>query len=394
MKALIDLGAQISDISKNMAKTLGLPIQKLETLLDIEGSAGSQVPYLGYTELRLDIPEIAKFDHDVLMMVYPNSIYSHRIPAVIETLHIDEALDLATYDELVSLSRGWKRGIVGCRVIAKQLSLKGPDSEPTIHKIGGTIKLTKVITMAPRQVIKIMGLTQVPVLSKRVNVATEAINNLQDGRVELLSSYESIKPGSQRVAVALYNNTSEKIILKKGTIVVKVAAANVVPPMLAPASDTFQDVPEMGDGLDWNGCKDGYVPSNGGAIPVRPPKPEPTQERLDELFSKLDLKGIENWSEYDQNQVCELMKEYQHLFALDDLELGSTSQIKHEIKLSDPKPFKDCYRQIPPQQFKEVRAHLQDMLKVGAICKSTSPWASPVVLRRKKDGSLRFCIDL
>ena len=88
------------------------------------------------------------------------------------------------------------------------------------------------------------------------------------------------------------------------------------------------------------------------------------------------------------------MKEYQHLFALDDLKLGSTSQIKHEIKLSDPKPFKDCYQRILPQQFEEVQAHLQDMLKVGAIRKSTSPWASPMVLVRKKDGSLRFCIDL
>ena len=164
--------------------------------------------------------------------------------------------------------------------------------------------------------------------------------------------------------------------------------------MLAPASGTFQNVPNFGDGLNWNGCKDGYVPSNGGDIPTQPPKPKPTQERFDKLFGKLDLKGIEEWSEYDQNQVCELMKEYQHLFVLDDLELGSTSQIKHEIKLSDPKPFKDRYRQIPPQQFEEVRAHLQDMLKVGAICKSTSPWASPMVLVRKKDGSLRFCIDL
>ena len=149
MKALIDSGAQISAISKSMAKTLGLPIQKLDALLDIEGSAGSDVPYLGYTELRLDIPEIEKFDHDVLMMVYPDSKYSHRIPVIIGTLHIDEALDLATYDELASLSRGWKRGIIGCRVIAKQLSLKGLVSEPMIHKIGGNIKLTKVITMAP-----------------------------------------------------------------------------------------------------------------------------------------------------------------------------------------------------------------------------------------------------
>ena len=41
-----------------------------------------------------------------------------------------------------------------------------------------------------------------------------------------------------------------------------------------------------------------------------------------------------------------------------------------------------------------MQSHLQDMLKVGAIQKSVSPWASPVVLVHKKDSSLRFCIDL
>ena len=68
--------------------------------------------------------------------------------------------------------------------------------------------------------------------------------------------------------MALYNNTCEKITLKKGTIVAKPAATNVIPPMLAPASGMFQDVPEMGDGLDRNGCENGYVPSNGGAVPI------------------------------------------------------------------------------------------------------------------------------
>ena len=47
-----------------------------------------------------------------------------------------------------------------------------------------------------------------------------------------------------------------------------------------------------------------------------------------------------------------------------------------------------------PQQFEEVRKHLEEMVNIGAIRKSQSPWASTIVLVRKKDGSLRFCIDL
>ena len=52
------------------------------------------------------------------------------------------------------------------------------------------------------------------------------------------------------------------------------------------------------------------------------------------------------------------------------------------------------YRRIPPPLYEEVKAHLQEMVEVGAIRRSFSPWASAVVLVRKKDGGLRFCIDL
>ena len=74
--------------------------------------------------------------------------------------------------------------------------------------------------------------------------------------------------------------------------------------------------------------------------------------------------------------------------------LGCTSKIKQEIKLYNETPFKDHYHHIPPHQFKEVWKHLQDMLDIGAIRHSCSPWASATVLVWKKDGSLRFCIDL
>ena len=82
------------------------------------------------------------------------------------------------------------------------------------------------------------------------------------------------------------------------------------------------------------------------------------------------------------------------MFTLDDLDLGHTSVVKHKIRLNDYTPFKERYRRIPPHQYEEVKKHLKEMLEIGAIRKSNSPWASIVVLVRKKDGSLRFCIDL
>ena len=117
-------------------------------------------------------------------------------------------------------------------------------------------------------------------------------------------------------------------------------------------------------------------------------------ERLSKILEKLDLKGIESWTEQQQYSVRKLLKEYQHLFALNLKELGKTSLVQHKIQLSDKTPFKERYGRIPPHQYEEVRKHLQEMLDIGAMHRSKSPWASPVVLVCKKDGSLQFCIDL
>ena len=82
------------------------------------------------------------------------------------------------------------------------------------------------------------------------------------------------------------------------------------------------------------------------------------------------------------------------LFQNNDLDLGKCNILKHNIQLTDQQPFKERYRRIPPQLFDVVKQHLQEMLEVGTIRRSFSPWASAVILVRKKDGGLRLCIDL
>ena len=118
------------------------------------------------------------------------------------------------------------------------------------------------------------------------------------------------------------------------------------------------------------------------------------KDRINKLMAKLDLDGMKEWDPKWQVKAVEIMRSYQDIFALEPMELGKTNLVKHVIRIDNPIPFKERYWRIPPHQLKEVRKHLQEMEEIGAIRCSNSPWASPVVLVRKKDGSLRFCIDL
>ena len=119
----------------------------------------------------------------------------------------------------------------------------------------------------------------------------------------------------------------------------------------------------------------------------------PDQMKL--LFEQIKLEeGTSNWTEEQRKEIWKVIEEYSFLFAMNSLDLGRTDLVKHHIQLDDYTPIKDRYRRIPPHQYEEVRKHLKEMHSVGAIRRSNSPCVSPVVLVCKKDGSLRFCIDL
>jgi len=64
-----------------------------------------------------------------------------------------------------------------------------------------------------------------------------------------------------------------------------------------------------------------------------------------------------------------------------------------EIRLTDDIPIRDPYRRVPPAQLDEYRVTVRDLLEAGVIRESNSPYASPLVLVRKKDGGLRVCVD-
>ena len=364
VEGLVDSGAQISSISDKFTKLLKLKIHTLDTLLDLEPTGGGTIPYEGYVEVRMQVQGIAAFDLDVLMLVIPESKYSKRVPVTLGTLHIDEIINLIIDEELWQADKCWQRGIISRKIAMKTAQLQ--ENRDVLDKVSGCVKLTRNVTIPALDTVQIYGITHINAHSKRVNIVTEPREDLDEYTVP---SYSYMRPGSKRAGVALLNLSNKPVVLKKGTIVATVKAGNKIPLMLAPKPHKEKE-------------------------PVSDRLPEKTPTRIEKLFSKLDLSGMESWSHKQQQQMRKVFEEYHHLFALEDLELGKTDLVKHVIKLDNPQPFRERYRQIPPHQYEEVRQHLKEMVEIGAIRKSQSPWASAVVLIQKKTGELCFCIDL
>jgi transposase InsO family protein len=98
-------------------------------------------------------------------------------------------------------------------------------------------------------------------------------------------------------------------------------------------------------------------------------------------------------TEHQLQKGIAMIQMYPDTFSQHEDDIGHTDVVRHRIELTNSLPFKQRHRRIPPSMFEEVRNHLHQLLAAGIIRRSHSPWASPVVLCRKKDGKLRMCID-
>ena len=255
--------------------------------------------------------------------------------------------------------------------------------------------------------------------------------------LDLKNSYCDLIPGSAKVNLMIENTTSRNITIPAKAIVCQLNLANKIPKLLLPTckpedkpepdddkldkfpssqvdlddSDlglTFEKVmahqvlaQDLGEDLD-EGFRERSHDDGPNLKFISDLTPKQNEQRNtlgsedckdngEWLLDQLDLSGLEEWPKELQIKAKDMLKRNDSIFSKHDLDMGRTHLVKHNIVLTDPIPFKEKYRTIPPQLFSEVKAHLQEMLDLGAIRHSNSPWASAI---GEKDGKLRFCIDL
>ena len=287
----------------------------------------------------------------------------------------------------------------------------------------GFVKTTKPVLIQAGTSREIHGLTKIKHGGYAVNCISEpAIGQQLPNGLKLIPGYSPMSPGSCRVSAVVENNTGKDITIPARTTICRLGLANRIPKLIYPGDDCDNDhdpeeVDDTDEGLTYKQFEQ-YKTVSDQLLTESEIKSERTQPKVviedigpdmeediqpqnlnsententsieDDgswILDLIDLSGLENWPE--------MLKRNAKVFSKDDMDMGRTNLVKHHIKLTDPVPFKEAYRRIPPQMYDEVKTHLQEMLDLGAIRPSNSPWASAIVLVRKKDGRLRFCIDL
>ncbi len=116
----------------------------------------------------------------------------------------------------------------------------------------------------------------------------------------------------------------------------------------------------------------------------------PSTSRPESWLPPVDISHL---SPEQQQAVKEVLYEECGAFARDSDDIGCIPSLQMEIRTKDDIPVQRAYASIPKPLYREVKEYIQELLVKGWIVKSQSPYSAPVICVRKKDGSLRLCVD-
>ena len=288
---------------------------------------GDTIEYLGYIEAKLSLPMGSQtFNTEALFLVLPTIDYQKRVPVAIGTTITDMAVDFINQNKPNHELKSWK--VVCCATQSKRMVQAQPSQK-------GYIKTTKPVTLPPFYTSIVKGHIKLQSHDMQLNLIAESSKGTQlPSGVQCAPTYCTLEPGSSRAAIGLRNISSWSITVPSRVVVGQLPQA------------TIQMVQASG----------------------KQNKQEGTW-----VLDQLSLEGLDAWMEDQQKAAKDLLVDSADVFSKNDLDLGKCNILKHDIKSTDPQPFKERYQRIPPHLYDEVKTHLQEMVEVGAIRRSFSP---------------------
>ncbi|XP_067266693.1 uncharacterized protein [Chanodichthys erythropterus] len=356
-QALLDSGSQVTIVfdqwySKYLSQ---IPIHPL-TGLSIWGLSSSSYPYKGYIIVDVLLPVSltgVKESVSILALVCPEPQGPQQVPVIIGT-------NASFFQRLTMLSQD-----SGVSNQAHSLRIQSSLLKPCLHQVQGKVEVTEpvegqvkwkgpgALTIPSRSEVYAMCKVECekPLRKDIFLVETPMDSQLPAGLFipPTVLPYSAIDENKFRVLVC--NETFKDISIPTDTVIAKVFPTDTV-----------------------------TVTSN---VPTDLKRIDP------KVFKFGDSPIPADW----EKRLREKLAEHRNVFSLEEWDVGRAKGVKHNIRLSDSRPFRERSRRVAPADIDDVRRHIKDLLAAGIITESRSPYASPIVIARKKNGTIRMCID-
>lgn len=392
MRVLLDTGAQVSLIDQENLRQISpdTEIKPISDILDDEDSLRVQwgnsnnIPYIGWVDLAVTLcgaqDEIGR---DL----------SVQVPFLVTTEHINNPLLGFNAVKLLSeiaLQRNQRLDKIfssafenlQCRSVeafVKQLQVNEDDYLEVKVKGKDVLlpagKITRVSCKAP------VG----NICSKRLMMFQGSCVMLTDD-VQPVDSLVMLKSGSNNYfQIPVVNNSNHDITLKKNTSVGQLEYVTSAIP--AEVQNKEVDVNNVTHTPD--------VPTEKSEKSTKTDDHSRAAESCStaqyyHIVNNVDLSGL---TSKQRGHVREMLKEEHEVFTTNDDDIGEVDSVRMKIHLHDSKPVQEPYRHVPKPLHRELKSYIEDLLNKQWITNSDSAFASPVVIVRKKDGTIRLCCD-
>ena len=366
-RCLLDSGSQVSTVSAshyNDHLACKFALHPVDSLITIEAANGLPIKYLGYVQVSINLASIVTTCRErkhVLMFVCPDTAYSRSVPIVLGTNVLDALCDSSDRHQgtpaVVSLLKSFQ----AVRALHN-------DEDGHVGKV--TVCSRRAVVIQPGCTVSVRGKCH----ARQLGGSYPAV---ADGPANTPASRDGLAMVSSLVTVSEYSHSTVRVPVQNLTGHVMTIGAR------AHLADLFipKWVRSVGCGgksqpADITGMQS--TVSAGGDIDT---------SHIDACRIEPQLTG--EWA----HRARDLLRQHADVFSRHDLDVGKTSMVRHKINLVDDTPFKERSRPISSRDLTDAREHIRALLDAGIIRESSSPYASPIVLVRKKNGSLRLTVD-
>ena len=363
---LLDTGSQVTTVTTSFYNShlSEHPIQPIDGL-DVEGASGAIVPYLGYIPLVLKFPkDFVETEPEVatLALVVPDIRTNCELPVLIGTNTLDVIYDEHCHEK----NQNDLSPVYGFRQILNTLKLRKEVN--STGKVGlMTLKGREQIVIPAQGRMLLEGYAKINTTDECVIIEQPSTSTLPGGIFVECCLVSMPKEHPFKLPVWVRNESEHDVTLPCSCVIAELHTPATV----------HDNLPTSREDSNIVRC-----------CAVSPQSAsESTESGL--VFDLNESPLPEEWKE----RITQSLTTYADVFAQHDLDFGHTSKVEHHIHLRDETPFKQKSRPIHPNDYEAVRKHLQTLLAAGVIRESESPYSSPIVVVRKKNGDIRLCID-